>query len=128
GDYNLSVLPIQGHSRVGGLKRFLSEQVTVLPQFIVVAEALVKHGVALAPRHLFEFAGLEIAQTDVFHCSSPHSEWRNRQRSVAPTRSSRHYGACSKAAVARLFTCFRRVLVSEPGGKESRAPRPTHGR
>ena len=37
-------------------------------------------------------------------------------------------GACSDAAVARLFTCFRRVLVSEPGGKESGAPRPTHGR
>src|SRR6516162_4351372 len=31
------------------------------------------------------------------------------------------YGACFEAAVVRLFTCFRRVLASEPGGKESRA-------
>ena len=42
--------------------------------------------------------------------------------------ASGHYGACSKAAVARLFTCFRRVLVPEPGRKEARAPRRAHRR
>src|SRR5215510_3764450 len=56
------------------------------------------------------------------------ADWRNRQQSVAPARSYRQYGACSEAAVATLFTSFRRVLVSEPGGTESRAPHPTHGR
>src|SRR5580658_4479432 len=40
---------------------------SVLPQFVVVAKTLVQHGVALALRHVFELAGLEIAQTDVFH-------------------------------------------------------------
>src|ERR1700719_2164386 len=65
--YNLSVLPIHGHRRVGGLKRFLSDQMSVLAQFVVVAKTLVQHGVALALRHVFELAGLEIAQTDVFH-------------------------------------------------------------
>src|SRR5580658_4660698 len=43
---------------------------SVLAQFVVVAKTLVKHGVALALRHIFELAGLEIAQTDVFHWSS----------------------------------------------------------
>src|SRR5271165_5892028 len=64
---NLSVLPTHGHRRVGGLKRFLSDQMSVLPQFVVVAKTLVQHGVALALRHVFELSGLEIAQTDVFH-------------------------------------------------------------
>src|SRR5215469_13725263 len=128
GHCNLSVLPIHGHRRVGGLKWFLSDQMSVLPQFVVVAEALVQHVVALALRHVFELAGLEIAQTDVFHCSSPHSGLTNRQHSVPSAPRSRYYSACSEAAVARLFTCFRRVLVPEPGRKEARAPRPPHRR
>ena len=33
---NLPVLPTHGHRRVGGLKRFFSYQVFVLPQFVVV--------------------------------------------------------------------------------------------
>jgi hypothetical protein len=40
---------------------------SVLPQFVIVAKTLVQHGVAFALRHVFELAGLEIAQTDVFH-------------------------------------------------------------
>src|SRR5271165_6019568 len=62
---NLSVLPTHGHCRVGGLKRFLSDKMSVLPQFVVVAKTLVQqvlaqfvvvaktlvqHGVALALR------------------------------------------------------------------------------
>src|SRR5208337_254548 len=66
---NLSVLPTHGHRRVGGLKRFLSDQVSVLPQFVVVAETRVQHSVTLALRHVFELAGLEVSQTDVSHCS-----------------------------------------------------------
>jgi len=62
---NLSVLPTHGHRPIGGLKRFLSDQMFALPQFVVVAKTLVQHGVALALRHVFELAGLEIAQTDV---------------------------------------------------------------
>src|SRR5258708_38565349 len=46
---NLSGLPTHGHRGVGGLKRFLGDQVSVLPQFVVVAKTLVQHGVALAP-------------------------------------------------------------------------------
>src|SRR5246127_2219596 len=66
-DCHLSVLPRHGHRCVGGLKRFLSDQMTVLAQFVVVAKTFVEHGVALALRHVFELAGLEIAQTDIFH-------------------------------------------------------------
>src|SRR5271155_6201537 len=64
---NLSVLPRHGHRRVGGLKRCLSDKMSVLPQLVVVAKTLVKHGVALALRHVFELAGFEISQTDVSH-------------------------------------------------------------
>src|SRR5260370_6652100 len=64
---NLSVLPIHGHRRVGGLKRFLGDQMSVLPQFVVVAKTLVQRGVALALRHGFELAWLDVSQTDVFH-------------------------------------------------------------
>src|SRR5579863_1666780 len=64
---NLSVLPTHGHRSVGGLKRFLGDQMSVLPQFVVIAETLIEHGVALALRHVFELAGIEIAQTDIFH-------------------------------------------------------------
>ncbi len=53
---NLSVLPRQGHRHVGGLKRFRGDPMSVLPQFVVVAEALVEHEVALALRHAFELA------------------------------------------------------------------------
>src|SRR5260370_25082160 len=64
---DLSVLPTHGHRGVGGLKRFLSDQMSVLAQFVVVAKTLVQHCVAVARRHVFELVGLEIAQTDVFH-------------------------------------------------------------
>src|SRR4029077_6757389 len=64
---NLSLLPTHGHRRVGGLKRFLSNQMSVLPHFCVVAKTLVQQGVALALRPVFDLAGLEISQTDVFH-------------------------------------------------------------
>ena len=66
GHRNLSALPIHGHRGVGGLKRFLSEKMSVLAQFVVVTKTLVQHGVALALRHVFELAGLDIAQTDFF--------------------------------------------------------------
>src|SRR5271170_6202892 len=51
---NLSVLPIHGHRRVGGLKSFASGKMSVLAQLVVVAETLVKHGVAFALRHVCE--------------------------------------------------------------------------
>src|SRR6202050_2660518 len=77
---NLSVLPNHGHRGVGGLKRFLRDQMSVLAQFVVVAKTLVQHCVAVALRHVFELVGLEIAQTDVFH-------WVLRQR---PCNTSIH--------------------------------------
>jgi len=70
-DCHLSVLPRHGHRCVGGLKRFFSDQMSVLAQFVVLAKTFVEHGVALALSHVFEFAGLEIAQTDVFHQVPP---------------------------------------------------------
>src|SRR5271163_4106533 len=64
---NVSVLPTHGHRRIGGLQWFLSDQMSVLAQIVVVAKTFVQHGVALALRHVFELPGLEISQTDVFH-------------------------------------------------------------
>src|SRR5271163_4028761 len=57
GHGNLSVLPVQGHRRVGGLKSFASGEVSVLAEFVVVAETLVEHGVALALRHVCDRIG-----------------------------------------------------------------------
>jgi hypothetical protein len=34
---------------------------SILPHFVVIAKTLVEHGVAIALRHIFELAGLEIA-------------------------------------------------------------------
>src|SRR6202167_221183 len=65
---NLSVLPTHGHRRVGGLQTLLRDQISTLPQFVVVAKTSVQRGVAFALQHVFELAGLEIAQTDIFHC------------------------------------------------------------
>src|SRR5208337_1722674 len=86
----------------GGLKGFLSEQMSVLPQFVVVAETLVQHGVALALRHVFELAGLEIAQTDVFH-------WGLRQKNARTSTGARQATTALRphATASSMFAAFR---------------------
>src|SRR5260370_3228 len=85
--------------------------VPVGAKVIVVFKASVEQSVSLALSHGLEFTFVVVPQTDVFHCSSPH------RGSVEPA-----------TAMTRLFTCFRRILVPEPGRKEARAPRPPYRR
>src|SRR5262249_27139224 len=130
GGCHFAVLPVNGQRGFRRLERFSASPVPVGAKMVIVIKACVEHGVLFSRGHALEFAFVVVPETDVFHCSSPlpSSQGGSRQQSVAPARSSRHCGSCSEAAMERLFTCFRRVLVSEPGGKESRAPHPTHGR
>src|SRR5262249_46660416 len=84
-----------------------------------------EQGVPLALSHGLEFTFVVVPQTDVFHCSSPHSG----SVEPAPERCAGSFLSFAiGAAMTRLFTCFRRILVPEPGRKEARAPRPPHRR
>jgi hypothetical protein len=43
------------------------------PKMVVVFKARVEHCVSLGLSHAIKFAFVVVPQTDVFHCSSPHS-------------------------------------------------------
>src|SRR5579862_989669 len=76
---------------------------SVLAEFFIVGKTLVQDGVALALRHVFELAGLEITQADVFHGSSPRS-WLNK-----PTGGLNEPTAerCSGSFISSLGRMFR---------------------
>src|SRR5260370_29079892 len=44
-------------------------------KMVVVFKARVEHCVSLGLSHAIKFAFVVVPQTDVFHCSSPHSGW-----------------------------------------------------
>src|SRR5215470_13110280 len=123
---DFAVLPVQGQRGLWRLKRFSTSPVPAGAKMVVVFKACVEHGVSLGLSHGIKFAFVVVPQTDVFHRSSP-LLWLGAS-SRALRAGSFILGACSEAAVARLFTCFRRVLVPEPGRKEARAPRRAHRR
>src|SRR5215472_2790478 len=125
---DFAVLPVQGQGGLRRLKGFATGPVPVGAKMVVVVKARVEHGVSLGLAHAVEFVFVVVSQTDVFHGSSPHKRIGGTGQGVAPARSARDYGACCGAVVARLFTCFCRVLVPEPGRIEARAPRPSHRR
>src|SRR5229473_3944300 len=50
-------------------------------QMVVVLKAFVERCVSLVLGHPFEFSWLDVSQTDVFHCSSPHGG--SQQHSLA---------------------------------------------
>src|SRR5579872_3776585 len=68
---DFAVFPVQGHGGLGRLKRDFGDKMSAGAQMVVVLEAFVESCVSLVLAHPFEFSGLEVSQTDVFHCSSP---------------------------------------------------------
>ena len=68
GDF--AVFPVQGHGGLRRLKRYLGSNMSVGAQPVVILKAFVEHCVLLVLGHPFEFSGLDVSQTDVFHCSS----------------------------------------------------------
>jgi hypothetical protein len=64
---DFAVLPVQGQRRLRRLKRYFGNKMSVGAQMVVVLKAFVERSVSLVLGHPFEFSGLEISQTDVFH-------------------------------------------------------------
>src|ERR1700738_2419709 len=71
GRRDFAVFPVQGHGGLRRLKRYFGNKMSVGAQMVVVLKAIVEPCVSLVLGHPFEFSLLDVAQTDVFHCSSP---------------------------------------------------------
>src|SRR5579864_8727835 len=69
GDF--AVFPIDGQGGLGGLEGFANGPVAVGAKMIVVGKAGVEHRVFLGLGHGVVFAFVVVAQTNVFHGSSP---------------------------------------------------------
>src|ERR1041384_7136632 len=67
GRRDFAVFPVQGQRGLRGLKRDFGNKMSIGPQMIVILEAFVENSVSLVLGHSFEFSGLEVSQTDVFH-------------------------------------------------------------
>src|SRR5215472_9799271 len=128
---HFAVLPIQGQGGLWPLKRFSTDPVAAGAKMVIIFKACVEHGVSLGLSHAVEFAFVVVAKTEVFHCFSPHSGLAEPAAescagSVHLVTTVRVVTTARSAAVARLFSCLRRILIPEPGRKEARAPRPPH--
>src|SRR5262249_16768885 len=73
GGRDFAVFPVQGQRGLRRLKRYFGDKMSVGAQMVVVLKAFVERCVSLVLGHPFEFSWLDVSQTDVFHCSSPHS-------------------------------------------------------
>src|SRR5262245_20986485 len=73
GRCHFAVLPRQGQGGFRTLKRFATTPVPIGAKMVVVFKARVVQGVSLGLAHAVEFAFVVVPQTDVFHCSAPHS-------------------------------------------------------
>src|SRR5882724_9610857 len=71
GRRDFAVFPVQGQRGLRRLKRYLGNQMSVGAQMVVVLKAFVERCVSLVLGHPCEFSWRGVAQTDVFHCSSP---------------------------------------------------------
>jgi hypothetical protein len=67
GNRHLAVFPSQGDGVPGALERFPTNKVTVLPQLVIVLEALVQKGVFLAFGHRLPLLLVKVSKADVFH-------------------------------------------------------------
>src|SRR5262245_25455539 len=67
GDGHLAVFPSQRGSVPSALERFPTNKVTFFSQHVVVVEALIDHGVALAFGHRSPFVFFHISKAYVFH-------------------------------------------------------------
>src|ERR1700744_4001918 len=80
GGRDLSVFPREGQGGFRTLKGFAAGPVSVGSQMVVVIKACVEDGVPLALGHGLEFGFVVVAETDVFHGSSPFaSGWEPAQ-------------------------------------------------
>src|SRR5215469_4849931 len=70
---DFAIFPVQGQRGLRGLKRYFGDKMSVGAQMVVILKAFVERCVSLVLGHLFEFSWLDVSQTYVFHCSSPHS-------------------------------------------------------
>src|SRR5437660_2929295 len=68
---DFAVFPVQGQRGLRRLKRYFGNQMSVGAQMVIVLKAFVEYCVSLVLGHPFEFSGLEVSQTDVFHFSCP---------------------------------------------------------
>src|SRR5215472_10759494 len=73
GGCHFAVLPVNGQRGFRRLERFSTSPLPVGAKMIVVIKACVEHGVLFGLSHAVEFAFVVVPETDVFHCSSPHS-------------------------------------------------------
>src|SRR5438034_9011739 len=64
---DFAVFPVQGQRGLRRLKRYFGDKMSVGAQMVVVLKAFVERCVSLVLGHPFEFAWLEVSQTDVFH-------------------------------------------------------------
>src|SRR6516164_2067828 len=71
--YDFAVLPIQGQRGFRRLKRFSTSPMPVGAKMVVVFKTCVEHGVLFGLSHAVKFAFVVVSETDIFHCSSPHS-------------------------------------------------------
>src|SRR5215510_14837696 len=69
---DFAVFPVQGQRGLRKLKRYFGDKMSVGAQMVVVLKAFVERCVSLVLGHPLEFSWLDVSQTDVFHCSSPH--------------------------------------------------------
>src|SRR5271163_3422143 len=67
GRRDFAVFPVQGHGGLRRLKRYFGSSMSVGAQTVVILKAFVEHCVSLPLGHPFEFAWLQVSQTDVFH-------------------------------------------------------------
>src|SRR5215472_5343798 len=70
---DFAVLPIQGQRGFRRLKRFSTRPMPVGAKMVIVFKTCVEHGVLFGLSHAVKFAFVVVSETDVFHCSSPHS-------------------------------------------------------
>src|SRR5215470_7749854 len=73
GGCDFPVLPVNGQRGFRRLERFSASPVPVGAKMVIVIKACVEHGILFSRGHALECALVVVAQTDVFHCSSPHS-------------------------------------------------------
>src|SRR5580692_242453 len=67
GGRDFAVFPVQGQRSLRRLKGYFGDKMPVGAQMVVVLKAFIEDRVTLVLGHPFEFSGLDVSQTDVFH-------------------------------------------------------------
>src|SRR5262245_15814673 len=104
--YHFAVLPGQCQGGLLPLKRFSTSPVAAGAKMFVVCQAIVEHGVPIALRQAIEFAFVVVAQTDVFHCSSP-PRWKSPAQ------------PCADFSVTVLSSGAQHILMQKPSTQQA---------